>query len=66
MLTNTPVDSDSGFLRRSWTAVNLLVRRGPGYGQVVGALLYPLELALTRILKEGPSTEIVVCRKSAA
>ena len=66
VLMNTPVDSDSGFLRRSWTAVNLLVRRGPGYGQVVGALLYPLELALTRILTEGPSTEIVVCRKSAA
>jgi SAM-dependent methyltransferase len=66
VLMNTPVDSDSSFLRRSWTAVNLLVRRGPRYGQAVGALLYPLELALTRVLKEGPSTEIVVCRKPVA
>ncbi len=66
VLMNSPVDSDSGLLRRSWTAVNLLVRRGPRYGEAVGALLYPLELVLTRLLKEGPSTEIVVCRKSVA
>jgi len=65
VLMNTPIDSDSRFLRRSWTAVNLLVRRGPRYGQAVGALLFPVELALIRLLKEGPSTEIVVCRKPA-
>ena len=29
VLMNTPVDSDSAFLRRTWTAVNLLVQRGP-------------------------------------
>jgi len=66
VLMNTPVDSDSAFLRRAWTVVNLLVRRGPRYAWTVGALLYPFERALTRILREGPSTEIIVCRKSAA
>jgi SAM-dependent methyltransferase len=63
VLMNTPIDSESAFLRRSWTAVNLLVRRGPRYGWTVGALLFPVELALVRLLKEGPSTELVVCRK---
>jgi SAM-dependent methyltransferase len=63
VLMNTPVDSDSGVLRRSWTGVNLLIRRGTGWGRAVGLTLYPLELVLTRVLREGPSTEIVVCRK---
>lgn len=63
VLMNTPVDSDSPVLERTWTAVNLLVRRGPRMGGAVGAALYPLELGLTRLVREGPSTEIVVCRK---
>jgi SAM-dependent methyltransferase len=66
VLMNTPVDSDSWFLRRAWTAVNVLVRRGPRWGNFVGAALYPAELALTRLLREGPSTEIIVCRKAGA
>jgi SAM-dependent methyltransferase len=63
VLMNTPVDSKSGLLRRTWTGVNLLVRRGQRWGNLVGGGLYPIELALTRVLREGPSTEIVVCRK---
>jgi SAM-dependent methyltransferase len=64
VLMNTPVDSDSLFLHRAWTVVNLLVRRGPRWGNFVGAALYPAELLLTRLIREGPSTEIVVCRKA--
>ncbi len=63
VLMNNPIDSDSGLLRRTWTAVNLLVRRGPRWGYVVGGVLYPVDVALTRLVAEGPSTEIVVCRK---
>jgi SAM-dependent methyltransferase len=63
VLMNTPVDSKSGLLRRTWTGVNLLVRRGQRWGNLVGGALYPIELALTWVLQEGPSTEIVVCRK---
>jgi len=63
VLMNTPVDSDSVFLRKSWTAIDLLVRRGPRYGQAIGAVLFPVEVVLTQVVKEGPSTEIVVCRK---
>jgi SAM-dependent methyltransferase len=64
VLMNTPIDSDSGLLRRTWTGVNLLVRRGPAWGNAVGALLYPLDVLLTRLLSEGPSIEVVVCRKA--
>ena len=62
---NTPVDSDSAVLQRSWTAVNVLVRGHSRTAWVVGAALFPLELALGRILDEGPSTEIVVCESAA-
>jgi SAM-dependent methyltransferase len=66
VLMNTPVDSDSTLLERSWKAVNILVRGHPRRGWAVGAVLYPLELLLGRLVKEGPSTEIVVCRKPGA
>jgi SAM-dependent methyltransferase len=66
VVMNTPVDSNSSILHHAWTGVNLLVRSGPRRAWATGAALYPLELALTRILKDGPSTEIVACRKSAA
>lgn len=63
VLMNTPIDSESGVLRRTWTGINLLVRRRPRAGRLVGGLVYPFELALTRVVSEGPSTEIAVCRK---
>jgi SAM-dependent methyltransferase len=66
VLMNTPIDSANVVLRHAWTGVNLLVRGGPRRAWATGAALYPLELGLTRIVREGPSTEIVACRKSAA
>jgi len=63
VLMNTPVDSNSAFLRRAWTAVNLFVQQGPRWGYLAGSVLFPLDVALTRWVTEGPSTEIVVCRK---
>jgi SAM-dependent methyltransferase len=66
VLMNTPVDSDSALLEKSWKAVNILVRGHSRRGWAVGAALYPLELALGRLLENGPSTEIVVCRKRDA
>lgn len=66
VLMNTPVDSDSRFLEKSWNLVNILVRGHSRTGWAVGAALYPLDLALGRLLGDGPSTEIVVCRKRAA
>jgi SAM-dependent methyltransferase len=61
VLMNTPVDSDSAFLRHLFPVVHQLAR-GRLTGWLLGAALYPFELALTRLLREGPTTEIVVCR----
>lgn len=63
VLMNYPVDTRSALLKRLW----LLATLPPSYlnfmGHIYGALLYPLDLALTKMLSEGPSTEILVCRK---
>jgi SAM-dependent methyltransferase len=64
VLMNTPVDSDSPVLRTTWRALRSLA--GRGFGGAAGALVFPFEVALTRVVSEGPSTEIVVCRKPAA
>jgi SAM-dependent methyltransferase len=66
VLMNTPVDSDSALLEKSWKAVNILVRGHSRRGWAVGAALYPLELALGRLLEDGPSTEIMICHKRDA
>ena len=49
VLMNTPVDSDSAFLRRTWTAVNLLVQRGPRWG----SLADPSSIQSTLLLAAG-------------
>jgi hypothetical protein len=33
-------------------------------GHIYGAALLPIDLLLTSILNEGPSTEILICRKN--
>ena len=63
-LMNTPVDSKSRVLKGSWRVLNALARFGAG--RFVGAVLFPVDLALGSLLSEGPSTEIVVCRKVGA
>jgi 2-polyprenyl-3-methyl-5-hydroxy-6-metoxy-1,4-benzoquinol methylase len=65
VLMNTPVDTNNGFLKFLFPRVQLVARR-KNTGWLAGAALYPAELVLTRLLREGPSTEIVVCRKADA
>jgi SAM-dependent methyltransferase len=62
VLMNNPVDSSSRMLRSSWRLLKRAVRR-PGVGGVLGAVLYGPELALVDIFKEGPSSEVMVCRR---
>jgi SAM-dependent methyltransferase len=62
-LMSTPLDTGSRFLRFLWKAQHAVVSRVPALGTVAGALLYPLELLLAGILREGPSLEVMVCRK---
>jgi SAM-dependent methyltransferase len=62
-LMNTPIDSRSRVLSLWWRAISGICRRSHGAGAVLGALLFPLELVLTAVAREGPSTELVVCRR---
>ncbi len=62
-LMNNPIDSPSRFLASSWRTVTRVCYRSDRAGAVLGALLFPLELLLTAVAREGPSTELVVCRR---
>ncbi|MBN1528520.1 MAG: class I SAM-dependent methyltransferase [Thermoleophilaceae bacterium] len=63
-LMNGPADSDSRVLRSTWGLTTRALTRRPALGGVVGPLLYPVELALASTVREGPSTEMMVLRRS--
>lgn len=63
VLMNAPVDTTNPRLKRRWASFEKRLRSDPSYGARAGRRLYPLEIALTRILREGPSTEVMLCRK---
>jgi SAM-dependent methyltransferase len=62
-LMNTPIDSRSLILSFSWRVVSGICHRSHQAGAVLGGLLFPFELLLTAFAKQGPSTELVVCRR---
>lgn len=66
VLMNAPVDSSSGVLHLWWKMATAIAARAPGVAAALGMLVYPLEVGLTTILPEGPSTEIMICRKRRA
>jgi hypothetical protein len=61
-LMNAPVDSDSRLLRWWWRRLVVAVGHGDAAGWLLGALTYPVELALLRWCRRGPSSKIIVCR----
>ena len=63
VIMNQPVDSPPIAVRAVWAVVSRLVWRAEPLGWLVGASLYPFELALTALSIEGPTTEIMTCRK---
>jgi len=62
---NAPVDASSMVPRFLWHVAMAPVQFVPALGHLYGAALFPLELALTGLLKEGPSTELVICQKAS-
>lgn len=62
-LMNAPIDSPHVLLHASWRVVCALAARAEAFGWVLGALLYGPELLLTHVLHEGPSTEMLICRR---
>ena len=63
VLMNYPADTTSKLARWGWTAMVAPAALAEPIGWAVGALLYPLETALVRRLRESPSTEVMLCRK---
>jgi len=63
VLTSTPIDSESPWLGRWWKFVVKVASSSEALGFLLGACLYPIDLLLTRFVKEGPSTEMMICRK---
>jgi SAM-dependent methyltransferase len=63
VLTNAPVDSHSRLLHAWWAGLARAARASEALGWVAGAVLYPVELALVSLLREGPTTELMVCRR---
>jgi SAM-dependent methyltransferase len=64
VLMHDPIDRRSVLLTRMWSGARILARNKT-LGWLLGALLFPLELMLTRVVKEGPATEIVISRRRA-
>jgi hypothetical protein len=63
VLMNYPVDSTSLLHRLGWRSLVLAMAAWNPIGALLGAALYPLEMMLVSRLKEGPSTELMVCRR---
>jgi 2-polyprenyl-3-methyl-5-hydroxy-6-metoxy-1,4-benzoquinol methylase len=63
VVMNEPLDIANPGWRFLWTLMTYPVRKSEVIGFLLGGLLYPLELVLTKVLKESPTTEIIVCRK---
>jgi SAM-dependent methyltransferase len=64
VLMNRPIDSVSPTLRSWWRILERVVSNERA-GSVAGAGIYPIDLLLTSILRQGPSTELMICRKRA-
>jgi len=63
VLMNYPSDSTSKLARLAWTAMVSPAALADPLGWVLGAALAPLDTWLTSVVRESPTTEIMVCRK---
>jgi SAM-dependent methyltransferase len=58
-----PLDATSPWCRFLWKLMTYPVKHSEFAGFVIGGMLYPLELMLTKVFTESPSTEIIVCSR---
>lgn len=63
VLMNYPIDSQNRFLHWWWQKLVNQVQRSSRRSLLMGRVLTPIEIALTRFLRESPTTELAVCRK---
>jgi hypothetical protein len=62
VIMNNPVDAHN-LQSLFWLGMMLPVQKSEFIGSIYGAFLYPVEVFLTSLIKESPTTEIMVCRK---
>ena len=63
-LMNEPQNAPSALHALWWRGLSGALRARPALGAVAGPILYPLELALVRRSAPGPSTDLMVCRRT--
>lgn len=63
ILMGPPLDTASRWPAVLWRMMMFPVRVCNPLGFVVGAIMFPIELMLTRLMTESPATEMLVCRK---
>ena len=63
VIMEAPVDSTSVLHKRFWRTWRRLVSQRESFGWVAGAIAFPVELALSVCVSEGPSIEMMVCRR---
>ncbi|PLX78695.1 MAG: hypothetical protein C0616_13545 [Desulfuromonas sp.] len=63
VLAGDPVDSRGRLLYWHWRLITWCASRSNLVGGLIGGIIFPLDLLLTAILKEGPTTEIMICQK---
>lgn len=66
VIMNAPVDTNSRLLPAIWKLIRTTTKKGKFASNVTGCTLYPIELILTGIAREGPSTELMICKKNPA
>jgi SAM-dependent methyltransferase len=66
-LMNRPLKSSNGFLNLTWRSIVRITKMNdrPNLAGWLGALLYPIDLACSRLMSTGPSTEVMICRLRA-
>jgi SAM-dependent methyltransferase len=61
---NNPVRSQSGVLRKHFAVVARMARRSESWGNAIGCALFLPEIVGVTALRRGPSTEVVLCRRT--
>jgi hypothetical protein len=62
VLMNAQVDGQA-LWRKLWGGLLRAVTLTEVTGWLAGALLYPVERRLVRVLRESPTTEFMICRR---
>jgi 2-polyprenyl-3-methyl-5-hydroxy-6-metoxy-1,4-benzoquinol methylase len=65
LLMGYPVDSSSTKHQDRWRGTIGRAARSERWGPVLGAALTPLELIATRLFREGPTVEFMLCQRPA-